>query len=168
MARSKRANADGNIWLRQPGESEKAFAAFNCYLELGDGRTISAVGQKQGKSRSQIDGWRGKFEWKERAAAYDNYLMSEKAKKTRRDVESRYERFGKISDQLLAFGATMLKTADPKTLKHGEAIAYMQLAMKMADANKNALTPAEESESARKLSEGFLEAFGMFVEDGDE
>jgi len=167
MARSNQSGVDDAKWLRQPGESEKAFAAFQCYLDLGDERTISAVGQKLGKSRSQIDAWRGKFNWKERAQAYDNFLVSDKAKKTRREVEARYERFGKVSDQLLAFSMSTLKTANPKDSTIRDITNMLQVALKLADANKDVLTPPEESESVQKMQDGFLEAFDMFKEDDE-
>ncbi|MDR2044498.1 MAG: hypothetical protein LBQ15_09070 [Clostridium sp.] len=153
MARKERNPSDDNIWLRQPGETEKAFAAFQCYLDLGLDRTIAEVGRKQGKSRSQIDEWRNRYDWKNRASAYDNWLVSSKAKKTRKEVEARYERLGRMSDQLLGFGAALLKTADPSKLSHKEAIDYMKLALNFAQANREmfALTEAEQTRTDVEL-----------------
>lgn len=143
MGRSKRTDADEAVWLRQPGESEKAFAAFQCFLDLGEERTIAEVGRKQGKSRSQIDGWRSRFNWRERAAAYDNYLASEKTKKARREVEARYERFGKASDHAFAHGASYLKGVDPTKLTHRQAVELLMLSMQMADKSKSVLVQPE-------------------------
>jgi len=153
MARKSQLPTDENIWLRQPGESEKAFAAFQTYLDLGFGRTVTEVGQKLGKSRSQISGWSGRYNWKNRAVAYDNWLVSSKAHKTKKEVEARYERFGRMSDQLAAFGVTLLKTSDPSKLSHKEAIDYMQLALKFAQANREmfALTEAEQTRTDVEL-----------------
>ena len=136
MSRKKQYNIDDNIWLRQPGETDKAFAAFQVYLDMGSERNISKVGQKLDKSRSQIDAWRVKYDWKNRAVAYDNYLISSKALKQKKEIEARYERFGRLSDQLAAFGISLLKTSDPSKLTHKEAIGYMQLALKFAQASR--------------------------------
>lgn len=143
MGRSKQADVENAVWLRQPGESDKAFAAFQCFLDMGDERTVAEVGRKQGKSRSQIDGWRSKFNWRERAAAYDDYLVLEKAKKTRREVEARYERFGKASDHAFAHGASYLKGIDPTKLTHRQAVELLMLSMQMADKSKSVLVQSE-------------------------
>jgi len=146
------------IWLRQPGESKKAYAAFECYLEMGYERTITAVAQKLGKSRSQIDGWRGRFNWKERAQSYDNFIAYGKAVKTQRNIEARYERFGRMGDQLTALGLTKAKGTDPLKLTHREAIEYIQLGLRLAEAERAALTIPEVQERRLDLAYLKLEA----------
>ena len=41
-------------WERQKGESDKAYEAFVTYWDMGTDRSIRAVAQKLGKSRTQI------------------------------------------------------------------------------------------------------------------
>jgi hypothetical protein len=149
---------DGASWERQPRETEKAYAAFECYLEMGDKRTITAVAQKVGKNRSLIDGWRGKFDWKERAREYDNFIVSGKAKKVRRETEVRYERLGRMSDQLTAFWLTKVKTSDPQKLSHREAHDYIQLGLRLADASRATLTLTEAEALRLDLELARLEA----------
>lgn len=144
----KKKTLDDEIWLRQPGESEKAYAAFKVYLELGEARTITAVGQKLGKSRSFVDGLRAKFDWKNRALAYDNFLMFSESVKMRKENEKRFERFGRVGDQLLSFGATKLAKSEPDKLSHKDAISYMQLALKFAEACRD-MFALKESERTR-------------------
>jgi hypothetical protein len=143
MARSKQTDIENAVWLRQPGESDKAFAAFQCFLDLGEERTITEVAKRLSKSRQLIDGWRSKFGWRERAAEYDDYLVSEKAKKARREVEARYERFGKASDHAFAHGASYLKGVDPTKLTHRQAVELLMLSMQMADKSKSVLVQSE-------------------------
>ena len=152
MSKNKKT-PDDEVWLRQPGESEKAYAAFKVYLELGEVRTITAVAQKVGKSRSFIDGLRSKFDWKKRARAYDNFVVYSEAVSRRKDNEKRFERFGKMGDQLLSFGASKLAKADPKKLSHKDAIAYMQLALKFAEASRDmfVLTEPEQTRADIEL-----------------
>jgi len=141
-------------WERQPRETEKAYAAFECYLEMGEERTVTKCSQKVGKNRVQIDRWRGKFNWKERALEYDNFIVSSKAKKVQRKIEAQYARFGKISNQLIALGLKKAKSADPQKLTHREAVDYITLGLKLAEARRNALIIPEVQ--ARRLDLAYL------------
>ena len=156
----KQIDSEEHKWLRQPGETQKAFAAFQIFLDLGTTRTVTDVGYKIGKTRTQTSLWCSKYNWRERALAYDNYLMVDKAKKAKKEVEARYERFGKLSDQLMAFGATKLKTSNPAKMTHREAIDFIQTAMKLAEAHKDFVAPPEaDNDVSKELALGFLEAF---------
>lgn len=61
-------------WERKKGESSEAYAAFKLYYQMGDKRSCTRVVQKLNKSRALITGWCGKWNWVERARAYDNEL----------------------------------------------------------------------------------------------
>jgi hypothetical protein len=90
--------ADRHSWERRDDESEKAFAAFKVFLEMGEARTVrDAYRQVSGNpGASQAAGyfseWSSKFEWFPRAADYDRHLFrvevrtveTERAKWTRR------------------------------------------------------------------------------------
>ena len=54
-------------------ESQKAFEAFEMYCQMNSGRTIAKVAQYYGKTVGAIHIWSGKFDWVERAAAYDDW-----------------------------------------------------------------------------------------------
>lgn len=59
-------------WERQPGESEMAFRAFVLYRDLlPEKRTHKAVGKILNKSTSNVGAWSAKFNWRERAIAWD-------------------------------------------------------------------------------------------------
>lgn len=61
-------------WERKKGESSEAYAAFKLYYQMGDKRSCSKVAQSLLKSRVLITGWCSKWDWVERARAYDNEL----------------------------------------------------------------------------------------------
>lgn len=61
-------------WERKKGESSEAYAAFKLYYQMGDKRSCTRVVQKLNKSRALITGWCSKWDWVERARAYDNEL----------------------------------------------------------------------------------------------
>ena len=59
---------------QQPKESDKAFAAFKTYLELGPERSLAMVGQKLGKSKVLMEKWSAKFDWPARVQAYSAHF----------------------------------------------------------------------------------------------
>ena len=59
---------------QQPRESNKAFAAFGLYLNMGPERSLEAVRKKCGKSSRLIQRWSGKFDWPARVAAHAAHL----------------------------------------------------------------------------------------------
>ena len=67
-------------WERQKGESAQAFAAFLAYLQMGADRSLSAVGQRLGKSKALMERWSSANGWVERCRAWDNYLQREAKK----------------------------------------------------------------------------------------
>lgn len=72
----------GKLWERAPGETDKAFAAFRIYRDLGpEKRSLEAVATKVAKKalkgRGQptyIKEWSSQNKWVERASAYDDHL----------------------------------------------------------------------------------------------
>ena len=91
------SNADSTTsppWHRQPGESPQAYAAFQCYLQLGAKRSLDAVGRKlyptarrPGKVRrkrgktGRLGAWSKRWRWGERTLAYIDH-------QTRREWEA--------------------------------------------------------------------------------
>lgn len=61
-------------WERKKGESSEAYTAFKLYYQMGAKRSCSKVAQSLLKSRVLITGWCSKWDWVERARAYDNEL----------------------------------------------------------------------------------------------
>lgn len=64
------------IWTRRDGESHAAFAAFREYLSMGGKRSGREVAERIGKSTSMIQDWSSRHQWRERARAYDNHILT--------------------------------------------------------------------------------------------
>lgn len=65
-------------WERQPDESNRAFAAFKIYAEMGPAtrslrKVAAAIGSP--KTTKNVGEWSKKWNWPERARAYDNEIM---------------------------------------------------------------------------------------------
>lgn len=80
---------------RRPDESAVAFEAFRTYLEMGPSRSLSKVGRALGKSKTLMDRWSARHEWKERVREFeadalapaDAELKSQIAERSRRQAE---------------------------------------------------------------------------------
>jgi hypothetical protein len=62
------------IFEQQPRESNKAFAAFSLYLNMGFKRSTAAVRKQLGKNEGLIERWSAKFDWPARVAAHAAHL----------------------------------------------------------------------------------------------
>jgi hypothetical protein len=59
---------------QQPRESNKAFAAFKAYLDLGPERSLEEVARKFTKSSRLLKRWSAKYGWSDRVRARETYL----------------------------------------------------------------------------------------------
>ena len=67
-------------WRQRPGESARAYAAAWAYIEMGAGRSHSAVAAKLGTHDSQIARWSTRWDWVVRAEAFDAHLVTKAQK----------------------------------------------------------------------------------------
>lgn len=71
-------------WLRQPGESQKAYAAFQAYCDLKEERSLRKVANITGRrSLSTLGDWCRNFEWVKRSGA----LMDWRAEQRRAEQQ---------------------------------------------------------------------------------
>lgn len=105
MAKPKRHK--NQLWNRLPGESTRAYHKFITYLKLGPTRTMRATGEALGA----VDGVNGvkrhydKFQWKQRAEAYDVYLAD-------RDIANHEEKRDGITERLFKNAHNYVETIE--------------------------------------------------------
>lgn len=101
------------MWHRLENETDAAFSAFKIYLAL-EPRSISKVAKKLSKSLSLIKRWSAKYDWRNRAIAYDNSILEEthaqEINRRKKDIERQHE----IGDLLIEKAVAILQTADTK------------------------------------------------------
>ena len=86
-------------WDRMPGESDKAFHAIECYLDMNYWERIDLyayrkyVGNPDASHVSETWlSWKEEFFWEERVSAYDRHIQKERREQTiRAQVEAGYE-----------------------------------------------------------------------------
>ena len=62
------------VFEQQPRETNKAFAAFKTYLDLGPGRSLVAAAKKMGCSKRRLEWLSRKYDWTGRVAAYHGHF----------------------------------------------------------------------------------------------
>src|SRR3972149_11406601 len=67
-------------WDAMPGEDTQAFAAFTRYLSQGPKRSLRYTAKVVGKSQATVERWSTRYDWKERARAFDEYRNQQRGK----------------------------------------------------------------------------------------
>jgi len=62
------------LFEQQPREGNRAFAAFQTYLDLGPQRSLVLVAEKHGKSKTIIERWSRRFDWPARVKAHAGHI----------------------------------------------------------------------------------------------
>lgn len=124
-------------WERQKGETEKAFAAFRVFRDMGPDRTITATVKEVGKCRKLIDGWRVKYDWRERVRLYDNDVEKAaraQAVKDRKDMIARHTKLALDVQKKAEEALKALKVSDmaPKDIKE-----YIKMATDLERLNRD-------------------------------
>jgi hypothetical protein len=94
------------LWNQLDNETERAFGAFQVYMSLPsrDRTVLRAYRQHVGnasaiKASDTWSRWASQFAWRERAAAYDDYLARKRRKAYERGVEEEAEREGALAER---------------------------------------------------------------------
>lgn len=123
-------------WERQKGESEKAYEAFAAYRDMGSERTVVAVVERLKKSRSLIDRWKDRWEWKERVRAYDNELEKEARAKAVKDRKAMTERHIGIAMQLQKKALEALSSLSVEDMSPKDVKEYIKMATDLERLNR--------------------------------
>lgn len=122
---------DTKPWERQEGESVKAFEAFTVYLEMGDERSLRAVGQRLGKSRALIERWSRTYQWVERVASYDADVQRKAHAKAVDKRRKMVDRHISIALKMQEKALKALEQMDPADIDTKNLIAMLREATKL-------------------------------------
>lgn len=155
-----------NAWDRQPDETPKAYAALWAYLGMGAARSLVKLRQNRdatgvGASPSTLDQWSARYQWVERARAYDDHmaaieqqareqaLAAEAAKWAERQAEAR-EHDWTVAEQLRA--RSLLLLARPLSGDNLKARDLASIAAALERASKLARLAAELATESHQLN----------------
>jgi hypothetical protein len=122
------------IWERLPNESSKAYQAFCYYRDLGTGRGLDKAltsANRKLTNHAWWGKWMSKYNWVERARAYDDYLEQEKRKEQEKAILEMVERHTKEAMALQQKALERLKSLDPNELSTRDVLNYLMEAMKL-------------------------------------
>lgn len=89
------------MWDRLPKETDKAWEAFQIYRDMGPKRSQRAVGRVLSKSSSLMKRWSQKYNWPDRAHAFDAYhsatLRNATLSVTKRTIRKRRKKYLEIA-----------------------------------------------------------------------
>ena len=122
---------DTKPWERQEGESIKAFEAFTVYLDMGDERSLRAVGQRLGKSRALIERWSRTYQWVERVASYDADVQRKAHAKAVDKRRKMVDRHISIALKMQEKALKALEQMDPADIDPKNLIAMLREATKL-------------------------------------
>lgn len=120
-----------NPWDRQPGESRQAFEAFNCYLMMGEERSLRAVAQQLGKSKTLMDRWSSKYKWVYRSDEYDNHLYKQELKANRKALKDMRTRHTKTATLMQTKALEALSKLDTKEISAKDIVSMLSKAIEL-------------------------------------
>lgn len=127
-------------WNMRPGETAKAYQAFEVYRDMGPDRSLERVGQALAKTRQSLDGWSTRFEWQARVRAFDEAAAAKAAEKALEDAASVRARQAAHAKAIQLRAMQKIATMDPGDMSMAEATRAWQVG---AEAERKALGIAE-------------------------
>lgn len=112
-------------WERKKGESSESYAAFKLYYQMGDKRSCAKVAKNLGRSNTLISGWCSKWDWVERARAYDNELARQEFSETCNAIKKMNEQQAQIGLLIQKKALEALKEMKSKELYPKLLLQYL-------------------------------------------
>ena len=141
-------------WERQKGESAQAFEAFFLYLEMGASRSLRAVSQELGKSKTLIDRWSRTYKWVERCRAWDNHLQYEAKKAAITEVRNMTKRHVTMAQQIQNAAMLALQELGSDMVNPKNFAAIVKLATELERQNLEAQVTAASEEISSTQDDG--------------
>ena len=118
-------------WEQQPGESPKAFEAFNKYLLMGTERSLQKVAYELKKSTTMMAKWSSRWKWVERVAAWDieqeRIVRNEQAA----DIRKMRKRHANLATSMLAKVSKKILKMPEDDLTPQDIKAWVEVASKL-------------------------------------
>ena len=124
------------VWTRLENETSRAYHAFCIYRDMGPERSLEKVRKKlreEGKkvTIALIYKWSKKYNWVERAIAYDDYLDGLKRIEQEKAIKEMAERHAQIAKAMLDKVYERVIKIDPNKLKPSDVAKWVEVAIKI-------------------------------------
>lgn len=118
-------------WEQQPGESPKAFEAFNRYLLMGTERSLQKVAFELDKSTNMMGKWSSRWKWVERVAAWDIEQERQARNEQAEEIRKMRKRHASIATSMLAKVSKRMQQMQAEELTPQDIKAWVEAASKL-------------------------------------
>lgn len=148
------------IWEKQKDESDAAYKCFSNYLKMPKTRSLSHLSELIKKNIYIIKKWYSKYQWEERARAYDKSVSN---REEDYDIKKMYRRHIEKAMKLQNLAIQKFNDIDPSTLTNSEMIRFLSAG---ANLEQSARKGFEQSfAAAPEKSKNYLEELKKFIND---
>jgi len=140
-------------WDRQVGESRLAYQLFCIYRDLGRTRSYDRVVEISSRSPNTVSKYASSFQWKARAAAYDDYMNHKMRVKLEEEViqaRIRQQALGADMQELAMAGINkIMESENPEELRPLDIARLAEVGVRIEN-----LAIGQPSEIVREESKG--------------
>lgn len=121
------------IYLRQEGESDEAYRAFEMYRDtpVHQKRSYKDVADASNLTLNTVNTYGSRFCWKERALSYDRYIDAERLSQINRRRIEMQERHSLIATAMLSKVAEKVAMMSPDELTAKDAKEWLDVATRV-------------------------------------
>lgn len=148
-------------WLKRVTESEPAYSAFRTYLEMGPGRSAAETARVLKKSKSGVDQWSMKHDWRERVRDFDNHIALAETDGLVNVVSEMRDANVALMNKLRSL--LDLRLDDFMSKRDDPTVRWTQALMAMAKIEANALLLGDRAQ-ASKTSEEIVKIESLVAE----
>ena len=117
---------DREPWARQPRERERAYVAFQAFLDQAPPRSIRRLAEQTGKHLQSLYDWSSRFHWEERVIHYDGFVQRSRDTSLLEARREMNERHAKLAKAMSGKVAERISKLDADELSPGELGRWMQ------------------------------------------
>ncbi len=148
-----------NSWERLPGESAKAFEAFDLYCKLGEERSIRKVAQKLNKSTQLLGRWSSQWDWVNRSRDYDNEIKREEIREQKKAYKAMQQRQTAIAVKMQKVALEALKKLSTEDMKPKDIREFIKTATDLERLNCTFEEEIYNTNTAASLADEIVAAY---------
>lgn len=119
-------------WERMPGESTTMYSYFEAYKNMQPmERSSRAVAEKYRKNRGTIEGYCTKYNWVDRAAAWDDEQAKIARIEQQKEIAEMRKRHAKLAKDMLDKAQSAIDNMNPSEMKPQDISRIAEVASKL-------------------------------------
>jgi len=125
-------------WDRRPGEPSRAYSALVLYLQMGPERTYAKMNKLYHYNIDTLYRWNAKYGWRDRIAAYDEYMNREIMGRLQSGIAEMCERHIEEARLLQSKAIDKLSNISPDELFPADIAKFLDAAIKIERQSRGA------------------------------